>query len=88
MQLDHRVLDRRFRKPQLFNLWTPFFVVADVPKDIRGIWSNDGVTHPERVCGYHLGVFIEIDVRLGLAKVEEFEDGQIVALQEFAVGPA
>jgi hypothetical protein len=26
-----------------------------------GVWSNDGTVHPEHVCGYRLGVYIEID---------------------------
>ena len=26
------------------------------------IWSADGIAHPEHVCGYRLGVFIEVDV--------------------------
>ena len=27
-----------------------------------GVWSYDGKAHPEHVCGYQLGIFIEIDI--------------------------
>jgi len=30
-------------------------------KDTDGVWSADGITLPERVCGYVLGVYYEID---------------------------
>ena len=26
------------------------------------IWSYDGKAHPEHVCGYQLGIYIEIDI--------------------------
>lgn len=26
-----------------------------------GVWSYDGIAHPEFVCGYHLGFYLEID---------------------------
>jgi hypothetical protein len=29
------------------------------------VWSNDGVTLAEHVCGYQLGLFIELNVRSG-----------------------
>lgn len=39
------------------------------------IWSNDGNTHPEHVCGYMLGVYIELDVATRVAKLEYYKGG-------------
>jgi hypothetical protein len=49
------------------------------------VWSNDGVMHPERVCGYCFGAFIEIHIRNVGVTVEEFEGGQAVAQHDFAL---
>jgi hypothetical protein len=46
-------------------------------------WSNDGVTHPEHVCGYQLGLFVELNVRRAAILVEEFESGNVVNRREF-----
>lgn len=42
------------------------------------IWSNDGKTLPERVCGYELGFFVELDHRKQHFTVEEYRKGQHV----------
>jgi len=42
------------------------------------VWSADGVTLPEFVCGYELGVYIELDVQRRQVLVEEFEHGVAV----------
>jgi hypothetical protein len=39
------------------------------------IWSNDGVTLPEHVCGYVLGVYIELDRRCRQCLVEYYRSG-------------
>jgi hypothetical protein len=41
------------------------------------IWFNNGVTHPEHVCGYELGVFIEIDNAQNRINVELFEKWEV-----------
>jgi len=41
-------------------------------------WSNDGTTHPEHVCGYHIGKFIEIDVDHRTYKIDTFIDGELI----------
>jgi len=46
------------------------------------IWSADGETHPEHVCGYELGYFIEIDLEKRNYIVEEFTSGSLT--QEFS----
>lgn len=40
------------------------------------VWSSDGVTHPEFVCGYILGYYIEIDERRRRFNLEVYESGQ------------
>jgi hypothetical protein len=42
----------------------------------EGVWSADGVTLPEYVCRYELGIFIELDIRYGIVTVEEFQRGE------------
>lgn len=40
------------------------------------VWSNDGRTHPEHVCGYRLGAFIELNSVGRTACIDYFRDGQ------------
>ncbi len=42
-----------------------------------GIWSADGKTLPEHVCGYALGVFMEIDRFARQINVEYYIDGSM-----------
>jgi hypothetical protein len=39
------------------------------------IWSNDGMTLPEHVCGYVLGVYIELDRRRRQCLLEYYRSG-------------
>lgn len=41
-----------------------------------GIWSNDGVALPEHVCGYALGVFIELHRVKRTCQFEYFREGE------------
>ena len=43
-----------------------------------GIWSYDGRTHPEHVCGYELGYFIEIYRGNSTYIVQKFQKGELV----------
>jgi DNA mismatch endonuclease (patch repair protein) len=45
------------------------------------IWSFDGHTLPEHVCGYTLGVYIEIDPMKFNAKIEYYYNGQYILLK-------
>ncbi len=45
------------------------------------VWSNDGTTHPEHVCGYNLGVYVEIDAGAGKCLLEYYRRGRQVAEQ-------
>lgn len=40
------------------------------------IWSNDGKTYPQHVCGYVLGVYMEIDSSKRTCLLEFYEKGQ------------
>jgi hypothetical protein len=62
-------------------------LIALTKKSYDDIWSNDGVTHPKYVCGYELGIFIELDIRRGLVKVEEFQGGAASGRREFPLAP-
>jgi hypothetical protein len=53
------------------------------------VWSFDGETHPEHVCGYLLGAFIMVDRAENSATVEFFEGGAPTGqVQIFRVGTA
>jgi hypothetical protein len=41
-----------------------------------GVWSNDGTTHPEHVCGYRLGVYVEINRKARKLRIEYFVRGE------------
>lgn len=40
------------------------------------IWSNDGVALPEHVCGYALGVFVELDRIKRVCRIEYYRLGE------------
>ena len=40
-----------------------------------GVWSADGVTLPNYVCGYQLGYYVELNVARRSFLVEEFLEG-------------
>lgn len=42
-----------------------------------GIYSNDGKTHPEYVCGYQIGFYIELDIEKRKCFIEEYIDGNL-----------
>jgi len=41
-----------------------------------GIWMNDGTAPPTHVCGYRLGVFVELNRKRRICSVEYFKDGE------------
>ena|SRR3990167_5742499 len=42
------------------------------------IWSADGIAHPEHVCGYFIGAFVELDIRSRTYLVEKYAHGNII----------
>lgn len=60
-------------------------LMALTKRSFDDVWSYDGVTHPEHVCGYLLGAFIMVDRTKEVASVEFFEDGaSTVKRRDFA----
>lgn len=49
------------------------------------VWSADGVTLPEYVCGYKLGYYLEFDTRDRSFLVEQYVEGEMVGqhVQQF-----
>lgn len=43
------------------------------------VWSFDGETHPEHVCGYEVGYFVEVDKDNNYYKVQQFQEGQLTS---------
>ncbi len=41
------------------------------------IWSNDGKTHPEHVCGYEEGYFLELNREERSYVVQQFQSGEL-----------
>ncbi|MFJ3008295.1 hypothetical protein [Pseudomonas fluorescens] len=64
-------------------------LMALTKKSFNDTWSYDGVTHPEHVCGYLLGVFMMVDRARHLVTLEYFEDGELTAnSKNFVVKPS
>jgi len=42
------------------------------------VWSADGDTHPEYVCGYKLGYYLELDIASQTALLETYKLGQLI----------
>ena len=51
---------------------------AMTKKSYDDIWSFDGQTHPEHVCGYEFGFFIEIDNAINSYTITKICDGEII----------
>lgn len=47
-----------------------------------GVWSADGKTHPEHVCGYVLGYFVELYLARQFFRIEEYQHGEFVSHSE------
>lgn len=48
-----------------------------------GIWSFDGKTLPEHVCGYELGYFVEINRNIRKYIIQSFSDGELIDEKEY-----
>ncbi len=49
------------------------------------VWMNDGSTPPEHVCGYRLGVFVELDRNRRICRVEYYKDGKYDSVSEYTI---
>lgn len=43
-----------------------------------GIWSNDGITHPEHVCGYIVGVYMILNLATRSCSFEYYQHGDLI----------
>jgi hypothetical protein len=43
-----------------------------------GVWSNDGTTHPEHVCGYVIGAYVELKKKKNTALLEYYARGKLI----------
>lgn len=53
-------------------------LVALTKESYDGVWSFDGKTLPEYVCGYELGIYYEIDRKCSSIYVEYYTKGKIL----------
>lgn len=51
-------------------------LIALTKKAFDGVWSNDGTTNPEHVCGYVMGVYMEVNLNSQRCLFELYENGQ------------
>lgn len=51
-------------------------LVALTKDSYDGVWSLDGKTLPEHVCGYDLGIYYEIDSKHCLVYIEYYAKGK------------
>lgn len=57
-------------------------LVALTKDSYDGVWSFDGKTLPEHVCGYDLGIYYEIDSKNSLVYIEYYVKGKRVRTYE------
>mgnify|MGYP003373739690 FL=1 len=57
-------------------------LVALTKDSYDGVWSFDGKTLPEHVCGYDLGIYYEIDPKNYLIYIEYYVKGKKVRTYE------
>jgi hypothetical protein len=51
----------------------------------NAVYPADGRTLPEHVCGYELGIFVELDRLKGIARIEEYQGGELTRSSEIQV---
>ncbi|WP_158664925.1 hypothetical protein [Pseudomonas sp. SWI44] len=56
-------------------------LIALTKQTFSDVWSNNGKTLPEHVCGYLLGAFIMVDRLKKFVSVEFFEEGESLGEQ-------
>jgi hypothetical protein len=66
---------KKFDRPELEKAKDRERLVALTKPSYDGIYSKDGVTIPEHVCGYQLGVFMQIDRHRRQILLEFFQNG-------------
>lgn len=49
------------------------------------VWSYDGKTFPEHVCGYDLGIYYEVDFRRNMVVIEYYKDGNRISQYDIII---
>lgn len=60
-------------------------LIALTKDSFDDIWSYDGITLPEHVCRYVLGVYYEIIYDLNLILIEYYEKGEMITSYELPI---
>jgi hypothetical protein len=58
-------------------------LIALTRSSYDGVWTGDGKTLPDHVCGYDLGLLVELNARTGEASIEEYRHGNCVRTHSF-----
>ncbi len=61
-------------------------LVALTKESYDGVWSFDGKTLPEHVCGYDLGVYYEVNLKHRFVYIEYYVKGELVETYEKKIG--
>ncbi len=59
-------------------------LMALTKSSYNDLWYNDGTAHPEHVCGYRLGIYLELDRLARTAIVERYQAGGRTAALRYA----
>ena len=73
---------KKAQRPEMEKIQDRTRLRAMTKSNPRELWSADGITQPEHVCGYELGVYIELDVRSAAYRVEEYRAGHLEKIYE------
>lgn len=57
------------------------------PKNSQEVWSSNGLVHPENVCGYLLGIYIELNLKNENVILEFYEQGRMVKNLKLSLEP-
>lgn len=53
-------------------------LIALTKKSFNDVWSNDGTTLPEHVCGYGIGIFYEVNNDKLQLNIEYYSEGRFI----------
>lgn len=59
-------------------------LIALTKKSFDGVWSADGIAHPEHVCGYKIGVYMELNIRERSCLLEYYKLGKKINERKLA----
>ncbi|GAB5398860.1 MAG: hypothetical protein Aureis2KO_04450 [Aureisphaera sp.] len=66
---------KKSNRPELEKLSDKIRLRALTKESYDSVWSIDGKTYPEHVCGYELGIYMELDIERRICLFESYEKG-------------